>query len=120
MNARARCFPFLPKVSSWLGIACLSVSMLGLAQTAYKFDAATVSGLPARNIGSAMMSGRIAALDAVDQDGRITVFVASASVPAHRLILRSAFPKPHFRNRKIGIQSAEFIASRDQHCGTAG
>jgi photosystem II stability/assembly factor-like uncharacterized protein len=79
MNVRARRFPFLPKVSSWLGIACLSVSMLGLAQTAYKFDAATVSGLPARNIGSAMMSGRIAALDAVDQDGRITVFVASAS-----------------------------------------
>jgi photosystem II stability/assembly factor-like uncharacterized protein len=79
MNVRARCFRFLPKVSSWLGIACLSVSMLGLAQTAYKFDAATVSGLPARNIGSAMMSGRIAALDAVDQDGRITVFVAAAS-----------------------------------------
>ena len=79
MNARARCFLFLPKVSLWFGVAYLSLSMLGLAQTAYKFDAATVSGLPARNIGSAMMSGRIAAVDAVDQDGRITVFVASAS-----------------------------------------
>jgi photosystem II stability/assembly factor-like uncharacterized protein len=79
MNVRARRFPFLPKVSLWFGVAYLSVSMLGLAQTAYKFDAATVSGLPARNIGSAMMSGRIAAVDAVDQDGRITVFVASAS-----------------------------------------
>ena len=44
-----------------------------------KFDAATVSGLPARNIGSAMMSGRIAAMDAVNQDGRLTLFVASAS-----------------------------------------
>jgi photosystem II stability/assembly factor-like uncharacterized protein len=48
-------------------------------QNSYKFDSATVSGLPARNIGSATMSGRIAALDAVEQDGRITVFVGSAS-----------------------------------------
>jgi photosystem II stability/assembly factor-like uncharacterized protein len=49
------------------------------AQSAYRFDSATVSGLPARNIGSATMSGRIAALDAIEQDGRITVFVGSAS-----------------------------------------
>ena len=45
----------------------------------YKFDAATVSGLPARNIGSAAMSGRVAAVDAVDENGRITVFVGAAS-----------------------------------------
>src|ERR1700679_1968994 len=45
----------------------------------YRFDAAAVSGLPARNIGSATMSGRIAALDAVDEKGRITVFVGAAS-----------------------------------------
>src|SRR5271170_363728 len=49
------------------------------AQPPYRFDAATVSGLPARNIGSAAMSGRIAALDAVEEDGRITVFVGAAS-----------------------------------------
>src|SRR3979409_1808842 len=79
MNARVGCFQFLPKLSLWFGIGCLSVGMYGSAQTPYKFDAATVSGLPARNIGSAMMSGRIAAVDAVDQDGRITVFVAAAS-----------------------------------------
>jgi len=40
---------------------------LASAQAAYKFDAATVSGLPARNIGSAAMSGRVAAVDAIDQ-----------------------------------------------------
>ncbi|HXM67189.1 MAG TPA: hypothetical protein VN911_10690, partial [Candidatus Acidoferrum sp.] len=39
----------------------------------YRYDAATVSGLPARNIGSATMSGRIAAVDAVEENGRITV-----------------------------------------------
>ena len=35
-----------------------------LAQTPVKFDAGTVSGLPPRNIGSATMSGRIAAIAA--------------------------------------------------------
>ena len=64
--------------------ACLLTAMLtcaamAFAQNSVKFDSATISGLPARNIGSATMSGRIAAVDAVDQDGRITVFVGSAS-----------------------------------------
>jgi photosystem II stability/assembly factor-like uncharacterized protein len=66
------------KFGFWFGISLLSV-VVASAQSAYKFDSATVSGLPARNIGSAAMSGRIAAVDAVDQDGRITVFVGSAS-----------------------------------------
>jgi len=47
---------------------------------AIKFDAATISGLPARNIGSATMSGRIAAVDAInDKSGRLIVFIGSAS-----------------------------------------
>jgi photosystem II stability/assembly factor-like uncharacterized protein len=50
-----------------------------MAQSNYKYDAATVSGLPARNIGSAAMSGRVAAIDGIEQDGRITVFVGAAS-----------------------------------------
>ncbi|MBZ5574038.1 MAG: sialidase [Acidobacteriia bacterium] len=49
------------------------------AQQSIKFDAATISGLPARNIGSATMSGRIAAVDAIEKDGRFTVFVGAAS-----------------------------------------
>jgi photosystem II stability/assembly factor-like uncharacterized protein len=48
-------------------------------QQAIKFDAATISGLPARNIGSAAISGRIAAVDAVTEDGRLTVFAGTAS-----------------------------------------
>jgi photosystem II stability/assembly factor-like uncharacterized protein len=42
-------------------------------------DTETISGLGARNIGSAAMSGRIAALDAVHEGGRLTVYVGSAS-----------------------------------------
>ena len=55
------------------------LSAAALAQQPVKFDSATISGLPARNIGSATMSGRIAAIDAVNEDGRLTLFAASAS-----------------------------------------
>src|ERR1700739_1752791 len=55
------------------------LALTAFAQQPVKFDAATVSGLPARNIGSATMSGRIAAIDAIEKDGRLTLFVASAS-----------------------------------------
>ena len=43
------------------------------AQTPIKFDSETISGLGARNIGSATMSGRIAAIDAVREGSRLTV-----------------------------------------------
>ncbi len=74
MNASAR-FSILHVVLLVSALLC-AVSQ---AQAPYRFDAATVSGLPARNIGSATMSGRIAAVDAVDETGRITVFVGAAS-----------------------------------------
>lgn len=60
-------------------VTCLALTAVGFGQSGYKFDAATVSGLPARNIGSAAMSGRVAAVDGMEQDGRITVFVGAAS-----------------------------------------
>jgi photosystem II stability/assembly factor-like uncharacterized protein len=79
MNARTSSRSFLMKLSLWSAIALLGLVSLAFGQGGYKFDAATVSGLPARNIGSAEMSGRVAAVDAVDQNGRITIFVAAAS-----------------------------------------
>ena len=69
----------LMSVLSGLLIGVVLCTVPAPAQSNYRFDAATVSGLPARNIGSATMSGRVAAVDAVEQDGRITVFVGSAS-----------------------------------------
>jgi photosystem II stability/assembly factor-like uncharacterized protein len=44
-----------------------------------KYDSDSMSGLGARNIGSATMSGRIAALTAVHENGRLTVYIGSAS-----------------------------------------
>jgi len=48
-------------------------------QAAVKVDSETISGLGARNIGSAAMSGRIAAIDAVHEGARLTIYVGSAS-----------------------------------------
>jgi photosystem II stability/assembly factor-like uncharacterized protein len=62
-------------------VAVCFTSMLAgpaLGQSA-KFDSDTISGLGARNIGSATMSGRIAAVTAVKEDGRLTVYVGAAS-----------------------------------------
>jgi photosystem II stability/assembly factor-like uncharacterized protein len=44
-----------------------------------KVDSDTISGLGARNIGSAEMSGRVAAVAAVKENGRLTVYVGAAS-----------------------------------------
>ena len=63
--------------------ALILISAVGaLAQTptsTVKFDSETISGLGARNIGSATMSGRIAALDAVQEGSRLTLYVGAAS-----------------------------------------
>jgi len=43
-------------------------------------DAGTISGLGARNVGSAAMSGRISALaGAADPSGKVTLYVGAAS-----------------------------------------
>jgi photosystem II stability/assembly factor-like uncharacterized protein len=60
-------------------LAVILISALGLAGQEVKFDSDTISGLGARNIGSAEMSGRVAALAAVKENGRLTVYVGSAS-----------------------------------------
>jgi photosystem II stability/assembly factor-like uncharacterized protein len=44
-----------------------------------RFDASTISGLGARNIGSARMSGRIAAIAATTVDGKTLIYVGAAS-----------------------------------------
>ena len=71
------------------------------AQPAIKFDAATISGLPARNIGSATMSGRIAAVDAIEEDGRITIFVGSASGGVWKSVNGGTTFKPVFDRQAV-------------------
>ncbi len=62
-----------------LGFLLTAASLGQERAAAVKIDAETISGLGARNIGSAAMSGRIAAVDAVHEGQRLTVYVGSAS-----------------------------------------
>lgn len=71
---KLRLFPVFVPVSLLLLLAS------AVAQTPpVKVDSDTISGLGARNIGSAAMSGRIAAVDAVQEGQRLTIYVGSAS-----------------------------------------
>ena len=79
----------------------------------YRYDAATVSGLPARNIGSATMSGRIAAVDAVEENGRITVFVGAASGGVWKSVNGGTTYKPVFDREDV--QSIGAVAIDPSH-----
>ncbi len=66
-----------------------------------KYDSGTISGLPARNIGSATMSGRIAAVTAVNDNGRLTVFVGAASGGVWKSVNGGTSFKPVFDNPDV-------------------
>jgi photosystem II stability/assembly factor-like uncharacterized protein len=108
MATLARCFR--NSLKSFLCLLAIA-STLGsgaVAQQAIKFDAATISGLPIRNIGSATMSGRIAAVDGIEQDGRITVFVGAASGGVWKSVNGGTTFKPVFDRE--GVQSIGAVA----------
>ena len=62
-----------------LAIAGSAAAQAPQSAAPVKVDSETISGLGARNIGSAAMSGRIVALDAVWEGQRLTVYVGAAS-----------------------------------------
>src|SRR5579859_5216238 len=66
-----------------------------------KFDSDTISGLEARNIGSAAMSGRVPALTAVKEDGRLTVFVGAASGGVWKSVNGGTTFKPVFDEQPV-------------------
>ncbi len=70
----------MKRIITWFvcaGVGLFVVS--GAVAQGVKFDSETISGLGARNIGSAAMSGRIAAIDAVHEGDKLTIYVGSAS-----------------------------------------
>src|SRR2546430_4677349 len=73
-----------------------------------KFDADTISGLGARNIGSAAMSGRVAAIAAVKEEGRLTVYLGAASGGVWKSMNGGTTFKPVFD--KEPVQSVGAIA----------
>ena len=94
-------------LSAWTAGTLLAASTVS-AQPAVRYDAGTISGLPARNIGSAAMSGRVSAVTAVDEDGRVTVYVGAASGGVWKSINGGTTFKPVFD--KEGAQSIGAIA----------
>src|SRR5213076_1707820 len=66
-----------------------------------KFDSDTISGLGARNIGSAAMSGRVAAVAAVKENGRLTVYVGAASGGVWKSINGGTTFKPIFDKESV-------------------
>lgn len=62
-----------------ISVVCVCNAREEKAPRAVKFDAGTISGLGARNIGPATVSGRIAAVAARNLEGKTLVYVGSAS-----------------------------------------
>src|SRR5262250_1707182 len=92
------------KMTRWLCAAILGSALCGgaLAQTtAVKVDSETISGLGARNIGSAAMSGRVAALDAVEEGQRLTVYIGAASGGVWKSVNGGTTFKPVFDKQPV-------------------
>jgi len=66
-----------------------------------RVDSETISGLGARNIGSAAMSGRVAALDAVQEGSRLTVYVGAASGGVWKSVNGGTTFKPVFDKQPV-------------------
>jgi photosystem II stability/assembly factor-like uncharacterized protein len=86
-----------------------------------KFDSDTISGLGARNIGSAAMSGRVSALTAVKEKGRLTVYVGAASGGVWKSMNGGTTFKPVFDKQpvqSIGAIAIDPISPRTLWVGT--
>src|ERR1051326_6639009 len=66
-----------------------------------RVDSQTISGLGARNIGWAQMSGRIAAIDAVQEGNRLTVYIGSASGGVWKSVNGGTTFKPLFDQKAL-------------------
>jgi photosystem II stability/assembly factor-like uncharacterized protein/outer membrane lipoprotein-sorting protein len=64
-------------------------------------DAGVISGLGARNIGSAAMSGRIAAVAGHNQDGKATIYVGAASGGVWKSVDGGTTFRPVFDQQRV-------------------
>src|SRR5919199_6539618 len=101
------------KLTRWLSSSFLSLALAACvaaqaprpanpqASGPVKVDSATISGLGARNIGSAQMSGRIAAIAAVREGQRLTVYIGSASGGVWKSVNGGTTYKPVFDKQPV-------------------
>ena len=84
-----------------LGAALIASAQTPAPAPAVKFDSETISGLGARNIGSAAMSGRVAAIDAVREGARLTVYIGAASGGVWKSVNGGTTYKPVFDKQPV-------------------
>ncbi len=101
------------KLMRWLSALILSLALVeGLAAqtpqaqtgpqpSAVRVDSETISGLGARNIGSAAMSGRVAAVAAVQEGQRLTVYIGAASGGVWKSVNGGTTFKPVFDKQPV-------------------
>src|SRR5579859_114227 len=99
---------FKVRPAIFLAVLCGLLLSLHVSAQDVKFDSDTISGLGARNIGSAVMSGRVSALTAVKEDGRLTVYIGAASGGVWKSVNSGTTYKPVFD--KQPVQSIGAIA----------
>jgi photosystem II stability/assembly factor-like uncharacterized protein len=73
----------------------------GVLAQQLKYSSDTISGLGARNIGSAQMSGRVTSLAAVPENGRLTIYVAAASGGVWKSVDGGTTYKPVFDKQAV-------------------
>jgi photosystem II stability/assembly factor-like uncharacterized protein len=88
-------------------IGCLLALAPVFGQSA-KFDSDSISGLGARNIGAGIISGRVAAITATRENGRLTVFIGAAGGGVWKSVNGGNTFKPVFD--KQAVQSIGAIA----------
>jgi len=86
----------------FLGLLVLSSIPLNAAETSITIDSATFGGLRARSIGPAVMSGRIAAIDA-DATDPVTVWIGAASGGVWKSVNAGTTFKPVFDDHTQSI-----------------
>ncbi len=79
----------------------LALAQQPAAASVVVVDSETIAGLGARNIGSAAMSGRIAALDAVREGSRLTIYVGAASGGVWKSVNGGTTFKPVFDRQAV-------------------
>jgi len=109
MNNNQKEIAFMKHIVSILALCAFLSVLFGFSAhsqnkesgTPVRIDPETFSGLGARNIGSATMSGRIAAIDAIHEDKRLTIYVGSASGGVWKSMNGGTTYKPVFDKESV-------------------
>ncbi len=102
------------KLILFLSAAAVSFTLFHSASgQTIKVDSETISGLSARNIGSATMSGRVTSIDGVQEGQRLTVYIGAASGGVWKSVNGGTTFKPVFDKQPVQSIGAITIDPKD-------